>query len=245
MLANILKNKKVFIFDLDGTLIESLNIWSEADCYVIKELTGITVDPAELGHERDLFLAECKSLEPYREYVLYLMETYNLNVDFESLREYRRTVCYKMLETVKLKPYAIELLRLLKNMGCKLALATTGAKESVNRILNEIEATKALGDNIFDVVMRQADVDNLKPAPDVHNKIKEILGFREEEAVVIEDAVVGIEAAKNANLDCIVVKEPYHYDQEAIINNAQIYVNSLEEVYNIMKELANNGPKLR
>lgn len=245
MLKNILKDKKVFIFDLDGTLIESLNLWSDADCFIIKQLTGITVDPVELGHERDAFLGSCKSDSPYSEYLLYLMESYNINFDFEALRSYRKTVCYKMLDNVKLKPCAIELLQLLKSSGYKLALATSGAKGSVRRVLHEIDATKVLGDNIFDVIMMQADVDNLKPAPDVHNKIKEVLGFSDNEAVVIEDSIVGIMAAKNANLDCIVVREDYHPNQEDIKKNAQVYVNSLEEIYNYMKNLANNGPKLR
>ena len=93
--------------------------------------------------------------------------------------------------------------------------------------------------------MTQNDVVNLKPAPDIHLKIKEALGFLDEEAVVIEDSLVGLNAASNANLDCIVVKETYHPNQEAIKNSAQVYINSLQEMYDCMLKIANNRPKLR
>lgn len=245
MLTNLLKNKKVFIFDMDGTLIKSLGIWDNSDSFVIKELTGLYVPPVELGAFRDKFLGECKSDNPYYDYVVCLKKKYNIECDIEDLIEYRKTVCYEALNTLKLKPYAYELLTLLKSLGYKLCLATCGAKDSLARILYQIEETKVLGDNIFDIILKQGDIINLKPAPDIHLKLKELIGFDNEEAVVIEDSLVGLEAARNAGLDCIIVKEEYHQNEDEIKKNAKFYINSLEELYNCVLEIAKNKPKIR
>ncbi|MCH5167181.1 MAG: HAD family phosphatase [Erysipelotrichales bacterium] len=244
MLKSILKNKNVFIFDLDGTLIDSLNIWSTVDAMIIKEMTGASVDLCHLSLEREQFLAECKSKSPYQDYVVFLIERYQLDCNKDDLIEYRKGVTFKMLESLKLKPFAYELLTLLKSMGKTLCIATTGPKSSVDRILGKIEGTKIIG-SLFDIVIMQNDVINLKPAPDAHFKIKDMLGMADADAIVIEDSIVGINAAKRANLDYIVVREDYHSNQDEIRNSAPIYVESLEEIYNSMLEIANNKPKLR
>ena len=64
------KNKKVVIFDLDGTLIDSMGIWNRADESLIKKFTNKTVEEffndnninaKDIGQLRDRLLAEFKS----------------------------------------------------------------------------------------------------------------------------------------------------------------------------------------
>ena len=49
----MLENKKVIIFDLDGTLIDSIGVWSEIDREVIKTIGDGTIDDIDIGKQRD------------------------------------------------------------------------------------------------------------------------------------------------------------------------------------------------
>ena len=51
-----LKKKKYIIFDMDGTLIDSIGVWNRTDQKLIKEYANITVDLELIQQERDYFL---------------------------------------------------------------------------------------------------------------------------------------------------------------------------------------------
>lgn len=246
MLTNMLKNKKIFIFDMDGTLIESLGVWGETEVTFIHNTTGIIVDKKEIGDIRDEFLGRSEDPNPYISWVAYLKELYQMTGDLDDLVEYRKSICYKILEdTVALKPYVENLLTLLKENGYTICLASVGAKESLNRILYQIPATSFLGNNIFDLIMDSSSVKKLKPNPDVHLKILEHFNANVEDAVIIEDSLVGLMAANNAGIDAVIVKEPLNKECEKVKNMASFYVDSLESVYNSMLEITKKRPKYR
>lgn len=246
MLTNMLKNKKIFIFDMDGTLVESLGVWGETEVTFIYNTTGTLVDKKEISDIRDEFLGNSKDPNPYISWVAYLKELYQMTGDLDDLVEYRKSISFKILEhTVSLKPYAKELLTLLKENGYTVCLASVGAKESLNRMLYQIPATSFLGNNIFDLIMDSSSVKKLKPNPDVHLKILEHFNAKVEDAVIIEDSLVGLMASNNAGVDAVIVKEPLNKECEKVKNMASFYVDSLESVYNSVLEITKKRPKYR
>ena len=73
-----LKNKKYIIFDMDGTLIDSIGIWNITDKYIIEKYSGITVDLDDIQRERDNFLHSNQDSDIYLAYCTYLIKKYGL-----------------------------------------------------------------------------------------------------------------------------------------------------------------------
>lgn len=73
------RNKKVIIFDMDGTLIDSIGIWNKTDEILIRQLSGSNnIGIEDIGQMRDSILAQCKSEDIYLEYCDYLGKNINL-----------------------------------------------------------------------------------------------------------------------------------------------------------------------
>lgn len=76
---------------------------------------------------------------------------------------------------------------------------------------------------IFDIVVTGDDISNSKPHPDPFLKAVKLLNVRREECVIIENAILGVEAAKNAEIYCIGVPtyvEPSQLDRaDLVVNN--------------------------
>lgn len=245
MLDDLLQNKNTFIFDLDGTLIDSLCIWNRTDTILLHDLVNISISELDIGKERDEFLAQAKSNNPYVEYVIYLKNKYNFTQEIEEMLNYRSYVSKELMKTVTLKPYVEEVLSLLKKLNMTICLATTATYHHVQNIFYKNENTRFLGNNIFDSIVTQNDVINLKPSPDLHLLLQERLGFEKSEAVIIEDSVVGIGAAMRAEIDYIAVKEEHNLEQEKIREMSKYYIESLEILYNYLRDINENKPKIR
>ena len=75
----MLENKKVIIFDLDGTLIDSIGIWNAIDEEVIKQIGNGEIDNVDIAKQRDTKLKEYSKCEDaYLEYCGFLGKKYGL-----------------------------------------------------------------------------------------------------------------------------------------------------------------------
>lgn len=236
MLNDILKDKNVFIFDLDGTLIDSVGIWNKVDQKLLRDLGGVEVLEDVINVNRDHILGSSTSGTPYEDYVQYLKEKYKLDKPIEELYSYRRAIANTFLETeVRVQPYAKELIEVLKELGMTLILATTTTKRNINTYINDNEDTKSLDiANSFSLILSVEDVTHSKPNPEIFNKVIEMSSIDKNKAVVIEDSLVGVKAAKAAGLDAIAVREKHSNETtEELKDLADAYVDSLKEIYNI------------
>ena len=102
-------------------------------------------------------------------------------------------------------PGVLRLLKELNDLKFKLAVGSSAPPENVDLLLNSFKIT-----HYFNVVITASDVKNGKPAPDVFLTASEKLKIAPSNCIVIEDAPVGIEAAKNAGMKCIALKTTHH-----------------------------------
>lgn len=93
-----MSNKKYIIFDMDGTLIDSIGIWNYIDKTTIRIYSGINVAEDIIQRKRENFLEANQSSDIYREYFRYLIRKYNLNITVEELIEKRLEISEAFFE---------------------------------------------------------------------------------------------------------------------------------------------------
>ena len=179
------------IFDLDGTLVDSEPLYLEADQKIFRPL-GIIVE-AEYkkpytGLSSHCFLADIK-------------KQYDLSISVEELLT-RKNAAYMELaqERTHVFPEMRTFVRLLKEHGYPLAVASGSSKEVIDAVL---EAADLL--TYFDVTLSSSQVKKGKPAPDVFLEAARLLNTPPQACLVMEDSRYGVEAAKNAQMSCIAI----------------------------------------
>lgn len=238
----MLKNKKVVIFDLDGTLIDSIGIWNDIDIDLIKEISNIEIWKEEdIAKQRDKKLKEyreCK--DTYLEYCKFLKEKYKSNMTKEQIKEIRYKIADKYLkEKIDYKPYAEQLLKYLKEKGYTLCIASTTNDHTIDtyKKYNKNIISKLPLDNVFTLIYSKGAVENLKPDPEVHYKILEELQVKKEECIIVEDSLIGVEAANNANIDVISIYDKYSdYNREEINKLSKYSFNDFKEMLEYIEQ---------
>lgn len=186
---------KAVIFDLDGTLLDSMWLWREID---IEYLGGLGTDIPD-----DLQKAiEGKS---FMETALYFKERFKISDTVEQIMEYwNKMAMSKYCNKVMLKPGARELIIKLHNKNIKLGIATSNSRELTRAALSSREIYE-----YFTAIVTGSDVKQGKPNPEIYIKTAELLGVSPGECLVFEDVPQGILAAKNAGMTVCAVEDEY------------------------------------
>lgn len=234
MTHEMLQGKRAVIFDMDGTLIDSIGVWNEADRLLVRELTGQEPDVDQLQRLRDGALRRFQGEEnPYLSYCELLRERYGMSRTAEEIYARRYEIANGLLEKLDYKPGADRLLRALKAAGYILVLATTTRRRSIDlyRTRNKNIMGKAPLDEIFDRVYTCEDVQNIKPDPEIYRRIFAELELTAEQCIVFEDSLIGVQAAKNAGIEVAAVYDKHSDGEREAINALTDWqIHSFEEL---------------
>jgi beta-phosphoglucomutase family hydrolase len=179
------------IFDLDGTLIDSVELYTVADQKVLKEY-GINFT-REMKKDY-IGMGNLDMMKAYR-------ERFNLPDPPKKLLEKKNKYYLEMArEGIKIFPKTKRLLEKLHEAGYPLALAS-GSSPAV---LDELLAITGLK-KYFSVVVSSEEVERGKPDPQVFLESARRLGLPPECCVVVEDSAHGVEAAKSGGMLCIAI----------------------------------------
>ena len=234
---NILENKKIIIFDMDGTLIDSIGVWNEVDIATVEFYTGIRPAEEEVNKLRDYSLANSPDTDIYKYYISKLCEKYSIHEDIDVVYEKRKWFGDEIPKrNVKLKNNVKELLTILKEKGYILALATTSTISKIKIYSYENENTKVVNFiETFDLILTKDEVINKKPHPEVLDKVLAHFNEIPEKAIVFEDSYVGVLAAKNAGIDVIAVYDKYSdYERDNINELADYKIDDFKEIIDII-----------
>ena len=214
MLQNgLFDGKKVMIFDMDGTLIDSVGIWNAVDEELIQKIRTNDAEINDLQHQRDEALRRLSREEnPYMAYCAFLGEKYGSPLSGEAIHTLRYSIAQDYLQNkVDYKPGADVFIRRLKAAGYVLTIATATRKANLTiyRTQNKNIMSKAALDDYFSLIYAREDAKEMKPSPEIYLRVMNELGAAPGECLVFEDSLVGIEAARNAGMDSVAIYDPY------------------------------------
>lgn len=216
----MLTNIKAVIFDIDGTLLDSMGVWTDIDDIFIEKYH---LTPPDTFHEG----MEGKSYSETAEYFLEIFPT--LTQTSEEIQEEWHQMAYDQYgQVVRMQKGAYEFLHTLKEQGYKLGVATSNQKELA------IHALKSQGVyELFDVIRTACEVGAGKPAPDVYLSVAKELEVSPKECLVFEDVPMGILAGKNAGMKVCAFDDWFSKKQEAKKRElADYYIKDYNDIKN-------------
>lgn len=197
----MLNNKKALIFDMDGSLVDSMWIWPEVD-RIYMEKYHLTQPE---NFHKDI---EGKSYTETAQYFVDTFKTLNRTTE-QVMEEWKDMTLHLYATSVYPKRGAMQLLDKMKKEGILLGIATSNNREIADAAL------KAQGlAGYFSSVRTSCEVRTGKPAPDVYLKVADDLCVAPENCLVFEDVPNGIRAGKNAGMEVCAVYDEFSYPCE-------------------------------
>ena len=237
------RGKKVIIFDMDGTLIDSVGVWNKVDMELIKELGCLEeLNEIEIQQQRDNKLREfSKSENPYIEYCQFLSSKYSSNLTGEETLKKRFDIAQNYLKNeIDYKDDVPELLKLLKEKNYTLVIASTTRRKNMDIYCNENIniINKANIKDYFSIVYTREDAKEIKPNPEIYLRIVNELKVRKDECLIFEDSLIGIDAANNAGIESVTMYDKYSdMERDEIEKKATYSFNNYREVIqNLIKD---------
>jgi HAD superfamily hydrolase (TIGR01509 family) len=213
----MLNRIKGVIFDLDGTLIDSMWIWKEIDIQFLSK-RGIEL-PDDLQ----------KAIEgmSFTETAIYFKERFSLKESIEAIKAEWNAMAYEFYTNkVPLKDGVMEFIKDLKDRGLKLGIGTSNSRELAIEVLKRHNILP-----YFDTLRTSCEVKKGKPYPDVFLKVAEDLNITPEKCLVFEDTYAGVLAAKRAGMKVIAVKDELSFPYKSeICSLADKYIESFKEI---------------
>jgi len=224
---------RAFLFDLDGTLVQTEKLKALSYAIAVQRLLGLSqMDQRVIDAYREVLgasreIASRHIMEKLRlEDVLRQHATeYNASQSWEVLTTMRSAIYVDMMRDPKVVrenqwPYTVNLLRIAKEATCKTALVTMSSRSDVMHVLHSLNI-----EHLLDLVLTSEDVSQGKPAPEGYLLAAKKLQIEPQECLVLEDSINGVRAAKAAGMNVIAIATPFtnaSLHSEQIIEHAWI-----------------------
>ena len=203
------------VFDLDGVLLQTEELWDEVREGLAREYGG------RYGPEQQRAMMGMSSLEWSR----YMHEAVGVPLPPEEISaEVVRRLAARYRTELPLIPGAVEVVRRVA------ATWPLGLASSSNRELIELALELSGLAPLFSAVVSSEEVPRGKPAPDVYLEAARRLGVEPKRCAAVEDSHSGIRSAKAAGMCVVAIPNPTFPPDEAALAEAAVVLRSIEEL---------------
>ncbi len=212
-----MKEFKGAIFDLDGTLLDSMYVWADVNKLFLRQ-RGLSAPAGYVEAITPMFSREAAD---------YAISTLGLQDDPDALiAEWDGMAADIYTNDVKLKPGAEEYLRRLKQKGTKLSVATALGRHLFEPVLRHNGVYE-----LFDAFTSSSEAGRSKAFPDVYLLAAKRIGVLPQDCMVFEDITTGVLGARAGGFSTCGVHEPWSFDEQtALEKTADYYIRSFCEL---------------
>ena len=203
------------VFDLDGVLLDSEQVWSEVKREAVRDWGGRWHEGAAVA------MMGMSSLE-WSAYIANELEVDRAPAEIDA--EVVRRMQDRYRRQLPLLSGAVEAVERLASRW------PLGLASSSNRVLiDEVLETAGLSQQ-FRVTVSSEEVERGKPAPDVYLEAARRLGVEPTSAAAVEDSAAGIRSASKAGMRVIVIANPHYPPDDEAMATADVVLASLDEL---------------
>ena len=207
-------NIKGAIFDMDGTLADSMIIWE----IMWQEIGRVYMNDEHFAPD-PVFDKSLRTMT-LRDAMFAIHDFYGFGESGEALTDSAKAVCLDFYANrVELKPGAKEFLNRLKEKGIPMCLATATSPDMI-----QLSVARCGIEGYFDVIISCTEVGKGKEEPDIFLEARRRLGTSLEETWVFEDSLVAIRTAHDAGMRTVGVYEKNNYGHDEMAGLADIYI---------------------
>ncbi len=216
-MVNLLDNIQGAIFDMDGTIIDSMWVWYTVNKdYLYNRNLSM---PADLKEKIETMT--------FKESAMYFKDRFQIEDSIETIMdEWNEMAKSSYSNGVKLKPGVYEYLTKLKEKDIKIGLATSNYSKLVDLALSQNNIK-----HFFDAITTTEEVEREKSFPDIYLLTAKKLNVEPEKCVVFEDILPAIKGAKLAGMTVVGVQDEYSLDQwESIMEHSDHWIEKYDEL---------------
>jgi beta-phosphoglucomutase-like phosphatase (HAD superfamily) len=236
-----LKDYELFIFDWDGTLVDSLGIYRDLDKLFVEKFYGVS-KPVEYFYKLSNKIKTGAINNSEEDYYRYLDELFgDGKTEMKMIRENIYKYAPIMQAKIDYKPHAHKVLTVLKEKYQKpISLSTSsGTKDIVFYSSEKSKTAKKIKPlEYFDKIVTFDDVKNPKPHPEPYKKITEYFNITPKKTLVFEDSLSGLKSAKSAGMDVIIIFDKHYKDDLGELQRlADYYIEEWANLLSVTEQI--------
>ncbi len=215
---SMLEDRKAIIFDIDGTLLDSMGMWADIDREYLAKFDIPRPDDLQR-------LLEGLS---YYETAVFFKDYFHLPDSLDQIQQEWSDMAFdRYVRTIPFKPGAESFIREAHRRGIPMAIASSNSRELIEAMMDHRGMH-----GYFATIETCGDYENSKPAPDIYLGAAAHLGVVPEDCLVFEDIIAGIRAGKSAGMKVCALYDAHSADTDEEKHQlADFYVQDFQNLW--------------